>query len=166
MKHTLGTAAKATGVSRSTVLRAIKSGKISANKDDNGNYSIDPSELHRVFNPVLDEPVHKTALTLSATAEKTIATAVLLEKIEFLEKERERERKQLEGTVTDLRNRLDQADKERRETLERLNASQEKLTALLTYQPKPEPKAEEIPKVTAKKSGLYQKLFGRRKIGE
>lgn len=163
MKHTLGTAAKATGVSRSTVLRAIKSGKISANKDANGNYSIDPSELHRVFHPATDEPIHKTGLTLHATEENNAATVVLLEKIEFLEKEREREREQLEGTVADLRNRLDQADKERRETLERLNASQEKLTALLTYQA--EPKAGTV-EATAKKSGLYDKLFGRGKLGE
>ena len=37
--HILGTAAKANGLNRSTVLRAIKSGKVSA---------IDPAELHRV----------------------------------------------------------------------------------------------------------------------
>ncbi|MDD5273526.1 MAG: hypothetical protein PHU14_12510 [Methylovulum sp.] len=161
MKHTLGTAAKATGVSRSTVLRAIKSGKISANKDVNGNYSIEPSELHRVFQPVPDEPSHKTALTLHATDEKNAVTAALLEKIELLEKEREREREQLQGTVADLRNRLDQADKERRETLERLNASQEKLTALLTYQPEQKATAAEEP---PKKSSLYDRLFNRGKI--
>ena len=39
--HTLGTAAKATGLNKSTVLRAIKSGKISAAKDEHGEWQID-----------------------------------------------------------------------------------------------------------------------------
>ena len=54
--HTLGTAAKATGLNRSTVLRAIKSGKISATKNEHGEWQIDPAELHRVFPPVADAP--------------------------------------------------------------------------------------------------------------
>jgi hypothetical protein len=36
--HTLGTAANATGLNRSTVLRAIKSGKISAAKNEHGEW--------------------------------------------------------------------------------------------------------------------------------
>lgn len=48
MRYTLGEAAKATGKSKTTVQRAIAKGKISAEKNGNG-YSIDPSELHRVF---------------------------------------------------------------------------------------------------------------------
>jgi hypothetical protein len=154
MKHTLGTAAKATGVSRSTVLRSIKTGKISADKDANGNYAIDPSELHRVFPPVSSEPDHKTALLLHATDERNALETVLLEKIGILEKERERERGQLQETITDLRNRLDQADKERRET-------QEKLTALLTYKPNQEQNA--ALEVSQNKGKLWEKLFGRGK---
>lgn len=49
MRHTLGTAAKATGKSRTTILRAIEKGKISAKKDDHGQWNIDPAELHRVY---------------------------------------------------------------------------------------------------------------------
>lgn len=51
MTYTLGTAAKATGLAKSTVLRAIKAGRITANKTDTGDWSIDPAELHRVFPP-------------------------------------------------------------------------------------------------------------------
>jgi hypothetical protein len=47
--YTLGTASIACGVSKSTIHRAIKSGKISAQKHPDGSYTIDPSELHRVF---------------------------------------------------------------------------------------------------------------------
>jgi hypothetical protein len=49
MRYTLGTASKATGKSKTTLQRAIVSGLISAIKLENGAYSIDPSELHRVF---------------------------------------------------------------------------------------------------------------------
>jgi len=49
MSYTLGMAAKATGKSKTTIQRAISKGIISGNKERNGRYSIDPSELHRVF---------------------------------------------------------------------------------------------------------------------
>ena len=49
MSYTLGTAAKATGKDRSTISRAIKKGKVSAKKDENGQWDIDPVELHRVY---------------------------------------------------------------------------------------------------------------------
>jgi excisionase family DNA binding protein len=52
MTYTLGEAAKATGNSKTTIHRAIKSGKISATKKDDGSYDIEPAELHRVFPPV------------------------------------------------------------------------------------------------------------------
>lgn len=51
MVYTLGEAAKATGKSKATISKAIKSGRISASKDDTGTFRIDPSELHRVYPP-------------------------------------------------------------------------------------------------------------------
>jgi predicted site-specific integrase-resolvase len=57
MAYTLGTAAKAVGISKATMHRAIKSGKISAARHDDGSYTIDPAELHRVFPPVSFETV-------------------------------------------------------------------------------------------------------------
>ena len=51
MVYTLGEAAKATGKSKATISKAIKSGRISASKDDSGAFRIDPSELHRVYPP-------------------------------------------------------------------------------------------------------------------
>ena len=56
---TLGTASQATGCAKSTILRAIKAGRLSATRDDIGQWAIDPSELFRVF----------PALALPATAE-------------------------------------------------------------------------------------------------
>jgi hypothetical protein len=49
--YTLGAAAKATGKSKATISRAISSGRLSASRSDDGSYSIDPAELHRVFQP-------------------------------------------------------------------------------------------------------------------
>jgi len=54
----LGAAARLTGTSKSTLTRAIRAGRLSARRDDFGQYRIDPSELTRVY-PVkeLGEPV-------------------------------------------------------------------------------------------------------------
>ena len=49
MALTLNQAAKACGRSKSTLLNAINSGRMSAPKDDRGRYAIDPAELHRAF---------------------------------------------------------------------------------------------------------------------
>jgi hypothetical protein len=51
MTYTLGEAAKATGNSKTTIHRAIKSGRVSATRKDDGSYEIDPAELHRVYPP-------------------------------------------------------------------------------------------------------------------
>jgi hypothetical protein len=55
MKHTAGTAAKAVGKTKSTITKAIASGKLSAVKNDSGAWEIEVSELHRVYPPTLPE---------------------------------------------------------------------------------------------------------------
>lgn len=57
MRYTLGTAAKATGKSKTTIQRAIARGIVSAEKTETGGYSIDPSELHRTFPRIGSETV-------------------------------------------------------------------------------------------------------------
>jgi len=52
MKYNLRTAADACGMSKTAIHNAIKSGKLSAPKNEKGSYEIDPAELHRVFPPV------------------------------------------------------------------------------------------------------------------
>jgi excisionase family DNA binding protein len=56
MSLTLAEAAQATGLNRSTILRAIKSGRISGTRDDHGAWSVEPVELHRVFEPAEAKP--------------------------------------------------------------------------------------------------------------
>jgi len=54
-EYTLGAAAKATSLGKSTISRAIKSGRLSATRTKTGDWSIARSELHRVFPPVVNE---------------------------------------------------------------------------------------------------------------
>jgi excisionase family DNA binding protein len=56
MPLTLAEAAQATGLNRSTILRAIKSGKISGARDEAGAWAVEPVELHRVFPPASAAP--------------------------------------------------------------------------------------------------------------
>jgi excisionase family DNA binding protein len=60
MVYTLGEAAKATGMSKATISKAIKSGRISARKDETGTFQIDPSELHRVYPPTVSREHKET----------------------------------------------------------------------------------------------------------
>ena len=59
MQYTAGQAAEATGKNIATITRAIKAGKISAQKDASGAWKIDASELHRVF-PLRTQDLRKT----------------------------------------------------------------------------------------------------------
>lgn len=60
MVYTLGEAAKATGKSKATISKAIKSGRISAIKGETGTFAIDPSELHRVYPLMVDGKQEET----------------------------------------------------------------------------------------------------------
>jgi excisionase family DNA binding protein len=53
MSYSLAEAAKATGTNKTTILRAIKSGKISGERDEHGNWRLEPAEVHRVYEPVV-----------------------------------------------------------------------------------------------------------------
>jgi len=98
MQYTLGEAAKATGKSKTTLHRAIKSGKISATRQDDNSYSIDPSELHRVF--PLVTPEHTPEQLRRNDAEHQSGTAETLRlQLEAIE----RERQLMQETIADLR---------------------------------------------------------------
>jgi len=51
LAYTLSSAAKATGRGKATISKAISSGRLSAVKQEDGSYIIDPAELHRVYPP-------------------------------------------------------------------------------------------------------------------
>lgn len=120
MAYTLGEAAKASGFSKPTLSRAIKSGKLSARRLEDGSYQIDPAELAR-WN---DSNGHRNR------SAARLATQVPPER----EPERAAERAELEtlralvsrmtDEVDDLRTRLDAEAEERRRLVSMLIGDQ------------------------------------------
>src|SRR4051812_25924335 len=100
MAYSLAQAALAAGRTRSTILRAIQAGRLSAVRDDaTGAWAIQPAELHRVY-PVAER--HDPGPSDATSA----ATALLASKDVLIAEQR--------ATVDDLRRRLDASEDERR----------------------------------------------------
>ena len=81
-------AATATGTAKSTILRAIKSGRISATRTESGGYEIDPSELARVYGPLRTHHAEHRSVGQDAPPPAPDATdnvAALLERVRALE---------------------------------------------------------------------------------
>jgi TolA-binding protein len=129
---TLGEAAKVSTVTKSAISKAIKNGRMSSFKDDKGYYQIDPSELFRVFPSDTGNSQSTVESVQLETHKETSGLQATVEHLRELLGEIKSER-------DDLRQRLDKSEDERR-------ATQSKLTALLTHQPKPEQEAQIIPK--------------------
>lgn len=137
---TLGQAAKETGVSKTAISRAVKSGRLSATRNDLGEYQIDPAELFRVY-PVTGsvdrEAERDTTPKYNSGLQGQID--VLRELVRQIESERD-----------DLRRRLDNAEEARqREAEARENAAADirRLTLMITdqRQPQPAPQDEAAP---------------------
>lgn len=134
MAYTLMHAAKAAGRAKSTVLRAIQSGKLSATRDEvTGSWLIEPAELHRVYPGAADIPSVQSApapVRSSNGVQHQSATAALQGRLEtaeariaeMLESQRLRDE-----VIADLRQQRDQAQTQ-------LAAAQERIAALLTDQ--------------------------------
>ena len=84
MSYSLQQAAEATSKDRSTIQRAIKSGKISAALNASGFYQIDPAELHRVFPPAVRNEGKDVAPQQTATDETASENRELKAKVELL----------------------------------------------------------------------------------
>ena len=141
MFYTVGTAAKATGKSKPTITRAIKNGQMSAIKEADGSYKIDPAELHRVFQLVtLDGNANGDMMrneTQNSNGMLQGAVEVLRELV-----------RQIEGERDDLRRRLDNSEGAReRETEAREQAALEirRLTLMITHQQQQKAEAEAQP---------------------
>lgn len=128
---TLGQAAKETGKQKSTILGAIRGGRLSATRDEKKQWQIDPAELFRVY---AAQPQPERDETQPNTTEQPLEISRILAKEQ---EERARERRQLENTIEDLR-----ADRDH---------WRQQATALLTYRPEPPtapaPEIEEPPAI-------------------
>jgi len=93
----LSGAAAAAGIAKSTIWRAIKSGRVSAIKSETGSYQIDPAELFRVF-PAANK---NAQMKQDATAVERIASAALEAQIGALKEVGSLLREQLEDVRKD-----------------------------------------------------------------
>jgi hypothetical protein len=108
MKLSLGQAAKETGLDKSTISRAIKSGKLSAERQESGRYEIDPAELFRVFSPAAKKPDPLPTDVSQETLLEHRELHIRLEAAELRIRDKEEE-------IRDLRRRLDAESEELRQ---------------------------------------------------
>ena len=109
----LGEAAKAAGIAKGTISKALKSGRLSYASKSTAGYQIDPAELFRVFpiNPVNSVSSERLA-TSKDTPIDTIEMAVLRTRLEAANQRAE-----------DLARQLDQANTEKSKLLTLLTPS-------------------------------------------
>lgn len=122
---TLGQASDECGKHKSTILDAIRSGRLSAHRDDKNQWQIDPAELFRVYPAQKHNEHDNTQVERGLTQSECNTThPQLAQMLEKEQQERERERALLMAQIDDLKADRDQW--------------RQQATMLLTHQPKPE----------------------------
>ncbi len=106
-------AAETVGMTKPALFKAIKSGRLSATRDDKGQYQIDPAELFRVYPPPKTEPVTRNPESLQL-------------EIDGLR----REIQQRDERFNDMRAQVDDLKTDR-------DHWRQQATMLLTHQPQP-----------------------------
>lgn len=177
MEYTLTEAAQATALSRPTIFRAIKTGRLSARREADKSYRIDASELARVFPLVSVNKPDVTARHDKKQAEQTEMAqsvgpdmALLQLQVQLLEQQvarerqiaeqmrelADRERETFQETVADLRKRLDRSE-------ERVLAlTAERVITPVPAAVPPVPAEPAVPVVPPKpQAGFLARLFGR-----
>jgi excisionase family DNA binding protein len=87
MPYTLQEASEATGLNRSTIFRAIRAGKLSATRNEQGTWQIEPAELHRVYPPLAAPDVSTARTHHDALADKMVQ--LLERQLEDMRQERD-----------------------------------------------------------------------------
>lgn len=148
MPFSLSKAAKVAGVSKTTVYKWVKTGKLSASKGADGTYSIDRSELERITSArkqVTSTPVtpdqtqdditsSSKALDLSIYRSNTINEMKYAAALEAVS----HERKLLREQVNELRQRADAAEARSEAAAERYHDSIKTMTRLLEDKREPQ----------------------------
>jgi len=121
VQFTLGAAARHLGYSKSTLTRAVHSGKLSATRREDGSYVIDAAELVRAFPPRPSTTGLPTGAMMHQTPGLDEGVIPVVER--FTERERDalleliREHRE---QIIDLRRRLDTESEERRAAQEQV----------------------------------------------
>jgi len=135
---TVTQAAEETGLSKVAIYKAIKAGRLSATKNDNGQSLIDAAELFRVYKPV------------SKLNSKQVYESLLTTDNHLIEKELEFTRQMLRQVESERDNL--------RHSVEYLQHSLNQAMTLIAHQPQENQQPESRPV----KSLLFEKLFGKR----
>lgn len=115
MQYSANQAAELTGKNVTTITRAIKSGKISAIKDQSGAWKIDGAELSRVF-PLRAQSLQKPDMQSSANLAQNpnrLEDSALQEELATLRERVKADNRLLEeraNHIADLQKRLDRAE--------------------------------------------------------
>ena len=120
---TLGEAAKQAHVSKPTLSKAVKDGRLSAEKQPDGSYKIQPAELFRVYPPAAKKAITETQ---TGNLELLLKFKEVETKLEVTEKrllDKESEIENFRAQVGDLRTER-----------ERWRTQAEQITRLLTDQ--------------------------------
>jgi hypothetical protein len=147
MAYSLKEAAAAAGKGKPAILKAIQNGRISAQKNPNGEWQIEPVELHRVYPPVSGGTVSEIgSKEPEETAGKPNGNSLLQQEVHFLrekltdlERMTEAERRQLSDRIDDLkgeRDRLLKVIEEQAGSMRVLTDQRAKTEATPTPQPK------------------------------
>ena len=115
MPYNLAEAGAAVGRSKSTILRAIRKGGLSARRNDmTGEWAIEPVELFRVY-PAVAQSAAETTDRTTRHDDETIALRAKLEAAELRIADKD-------ATINDLRRRLDVATGQLGEALSQVRA--------------------------------------------
>jgi|GraSoiStandDraft_11_1057310.scaffolds.fasta_scaffold611993_1 chromosome segregation ATPase len=120
---TLAEAAKETGLTKPAIFKSIQKGRVSATKDDKGQWRIDPAELFRVYPPAAKKAITETQ---TGNLELLLKLKEVETKLEVTEKrllDKESEIENFRAQVGDLRTER-----------ERWRTQAEQITRLLTDQ--------------------------------
>lgn len=128
MKLTVNQAATETGRAKSTISKAINSGKLSHEKGPRGSKLIDRSELHRVFPPTgNDQSLNPVANTKNEQGNSALQVELdaLRRELETATLERDRERSQLTDQIEELRDQVKEQRADFRQSLALLTDQRE-----------------------------------------
>jgi hypothetical protein len=123
-KLSLNKAAKEASVAKSTLLQALNSKRMSAEKNEKGHWEIETSELFRVFPRTGSAEHTEPKPTSHAEPSKNnqnsaleVEVKMLREKIEDANLEREREREQASEQIESLRGQIERQSADHRQAL-------------------------------------------------
>ena len=142
MKLTLRQAAAEVGRSKSTLLRSIQSGRLSAERQEDGGYLIDPAELFRVYEPRTD--ARTDAVTQDAPPEIISENATLKAQLEAVQEVVRR----LDAQIADMKDDREDLRKDRDHWRAQADAAQRLLTDERAKPPTPASQPEPAPVAT------------------